>query len=1192
MSAQEFIAELERRGYLPARLMEKLRETITAADKPQSAKTLAKFLVQKQHLSQKQATEILGALVMRGIDPEATPGPEAVGNDLAGEVSFGPAAANEPQLKLNPVEQLAASDMVDENDEGSSIFAPYLTGKGTSQDTAPRARDEAEDELTLAPDEELDSRDAPEPQFDYRPVPPVRSAAASTPSKNAAGRRATEADANSSVMAEIDRVTAPRVPGLKNRKLSKKKSKPTKRKNQWDSPLMLLGGGGLALLLLCGATIWWLLNWESGDQQLKLARAAMDSGAYGQAIEQYEKFLAGSPRHPERSLARVQLAMLRVRQATEADDYAAALELAEKELGAIEDEEDFDEAHDELAALLPQIATGLAEKADQAGPGTEEADRLTELTNKAVALCSNEIYLPKPLRDETKLAIVRETLQRIERRQETHRALDEGLKTMRAAIEKGDTSAAYIAHRRLLREHPELSSDASLGEILKTTTSAEQAAIRFIKEERAVETNERPTPWRASLAVANRRVKAPAAAEGVGKATACLRVDGALYGLDVASGRLLWRRHVGYAADAWPILIESDVLVADDVHHELLRLDAATGRLKWRQAIGEPFSPPLVVANRGFIAAESGRLYVIDVPSGARRGYLQFAQPLRAAPAADRGGKRIYLTGDHSSLYTISLDDLTCLGVNYLGHAEGSIGVSPVAVMNKLAILENDGVETSRLRLMSLDDAGRFDGQEVERRLNGLATSPPHVAGRRMMVVTDRGQIEVYEVATADGEDALTVVATRAAAGPQSVIRHAAHTGRNFWVGDTRLTKYSILPTGNRLPVEEIENDFAGATFDHPLALFGETIVHVRRPKGRAGVTIAATDTAQGRTLWETDVAMPPAGPPVVDDAAKALTVANADGIVFRFDEAAIRSRVQDEPLAVQSKSAKLPALTEAIALGQGRAVFCAPDADQALLYNPALGQRSARWIKLESPLACAVTSMGDGFIAPLTIGQVFYLSAADGSSLATPFQPLLQPRTAWDYAPAGVVDEDSRRFVIADGREKIYLVAVVDRPQPHLETVAEADIDPYPIESAVVVMGDTAMAVAGGSHLVRFRLPTLERAGESNLPAPVVWGPFRVGDALLVATADEKLLAVSAAGEVTWQAPIEHGDLAGAPLALKDSVLLAYRKGVVERRAIADGKSLSTTDLQQPLAAGPIGFLGRFVLSANDGTLLVIDQP
>jgi hypothetical protein len=527
-----------------------------------------------------------------------------------------------------------------------------------------------------------------------------------------------------------------------------------------------------------------------------------------------------------------------------------------------------------------------------------------------------------------------------------------------------------------------------------------------------------------------------------------------------------------------------------------------------------------------------------------------------------------------------------------MGHAEGSIRVPPVLVLDKLAVLENDGVETSRLRLLALDAQGTVATEVADRRLTGSPTSAPLVAGRRMFLVTDRGQMEVYDIGSTNANQPLALIASRAATGKQPVARHAAVVGNHIWMGDTQLTKFAISPTGNRLPVESIESDFSGAIFDHPLVPAANRLIHVHRPKGRSGFVVAATDTAQGRVVWETQLAMPPAGAAIVDAPAKALAVANAEGFVFRFDEAAIRSRVQDQPLTAQSRPGNPPALSTAVNLGQGRAAFCAPGFDQVLLYDPAKGPQSPRWVKLASPLACAVAPMGNGFIAPLDVGQVFYLSATDGSSFATPFQPRVQPGNAMQFAPAGVIDAAQRRFVISDGREKIYLVAMADQPSPHLEAVAEGGAGPYPIQSRMIVLGDVAIGIGGESHVARFQLPSLEPAGVSNLSAPVVWGPFSAGDAVLLATADGQLVLISPTGEETWRAPLEHGILAGEPMVDNDSILIAFRNGVIERRAKSDGKPLGSVNVEHSLAAGPVNFSQRLVVTAADGTLLVVVKP
>jgi hypothetical protein len=222
----------------------------------------------------------------------------------------------------------------------------------------------------------------------------------------------------------------------------------------------------------------------------------------------------------------------------------------------------------------------------------------------------------------------------------------------------------------------------------------------------------------------------------------------------------------------------------------------------------------------------------------------------------------------------------------------------------------------------------------------------------------------------------------------------------------------------------------------------------------------------------------------------------------------------------------------------------------------------------------------------------VLYLSPANGSPLATAFQPLLEPGSKLHFTPPGVVDAAVRQFVISDGRDKIYLVALNNQPQPQLAAVAEAAVGPDPIVSPVFVLGDLAVAVTRHSRLVRFRLPSLEPAGETALSAPLAWGPYPVAAGLLFATAEGQLQLVTAEGRAVWTAPLEHGEPIGAPLVIDGSFFISYRRGVFERRSLADGQASAFRDVAHSLAAGPIQFLDRFLLTAHDGTLLVVDQP
>jgi outer membrane protein assembly factor BamB len=1159
MSAERLIDLIDERQLLNARLVEKLREKVAQSNETMSAAALAKFLVVKKHLASSQAAELVNEAVSFKPLPQPPaaedsdshrPGDSSIfGNEFA---EFAPASKEEEVFTLTPIDSgLDQEDSIPQLD--SSILSAPPIG-GIEQMTPEESFSQPASLLT---------------------EPEQRVAAPASPMRASRDR------------AKVSAIGTPQAtsPGLR---------KKSKKKNQWDSPMFLIGGGVLVLLLICGATVALILNRRGGDEKLAEARQYRDAGAFPAAITSYKEFVDGYSTDASWNDARMELLLVKLRQAVESGgDLLPALKIAQTELPALESDKSFDqqklaEARPELADILPRIATGLAAQAD-AATDPQVAQSIAQSAADALVLCRNAKYVSKELRNDAALGEVEAKLARVSRRQETRGDLAKGLDEIKAAITAGDPRAAYAAHRKLLEQHPELAADESLQAIIIEASAAELAGIKLVADEHAAETTERKTPWLAMLSTGNRQVIADAPATGVFPA----RIDGALDAFDVATGRLLWRRYVGFATGLPPVSVQESVLAFDTKHQELLCLAAQSGKLLWRQEIGEPVSAPLVVGEQVFVAAESGRLYVIELATGVRKGYLQFAQPLHTPPTVDRTGKRLYLTGDHSSIYSISLADLKCQGVFHLGHSSGSIRVPPVQILGRLAVLENDGVATSRLRILSLNEDGAVDKVETERRLQGLAASPPLVTGRRLIVVTDRGELDAYDLATTEGENALTQVATREATSREPLVRHVLLTQGAVWVGDNQLTKFAVLPTGNRLPVVTIDDSFVRSTFDHPMALFGSVLVHVRRVDGQAGVVVTAIDAESGRTLWKNELAVPPASTPIVDAANRTLALADVNGLVYRFDDAALRARVQDEPLSPATGASRGAKLTSGVDLGAGRAAFAAPgDGEQLVLYDPAAPRSPVRRSTMPSKVACSLTAFGGGVLVPLEVGQVFYLNPADGQPLAAPFQPRLTPGAKVLFQPAGQVGSNGRQFVISDGHEKIFLVELATDPQPHLQPIAEKSVGAFPIVSAVVVVGDTAFAASDGGQLTRFALPSLENLGQTALPGDVVWGPYPIGELLLVATAKGELVAVNGDGAIAWSDAMQEGELAGPPLAVDGGFLLAYRKGIVERRGTADGAVAARLDVEHPLAAGPVRLSDRVVLTSHDGTLLVVDMP
>src|SRR5690606_33536092 len=107
------------------------------------------------------------------------------------------------------------------------------------------------------------------------------------------------------------------------------------------------------------------------------------------------------------------------------------------------------------------------------------------------------------------------------------------------------------------------------------------------------------------------------------------------------------------------------------------------GSVKWRLPLDDTCAEPEVHGGRIYLSGMSGKLHVVDAESGRREGFVQFAQPLRSPPAIHAEKNVLYVAGEHSSLYSLRLDDHSSIGVHYSKHARNAVVAAPVIVLDK-----------------------------------------------------------------------------------------------------------------------------------------------------------------------------------------------------------------------------------------------------------------------------------------------------------------------------------------------------------------------------------------------------------------------------------------------------------------------------------------------------------------------------
>ncbi len=983
-----------------------------------------------------------------------------------------------------------------------------------------------------------------------------------------------------------------------------RKAKPGRRKNVWDSPLLLVGGGTLLLMLIVGGVLFLTLRRESGEKLLDPAHDDYHNGLYTQAIHKYDTFLEQYPNHPGASLARVRLGMAQMRQAVDSGaDWPNALATAKRSLGEIASEDDFKDAREELAAILPTIAQGLAGEARK-----EPTQELVDQANETLELIDK--YVLKSLQNKVVLDDIRASLAISVRELARSEELDQAVAGMESAIEDGKTAEAYRIRDALIKQYPDLLTSAKLAEATAAVSLAEKAAVRTVEEEKTAETGDPPSRVLARMAFARQSLSGTA--PGVKGRTVFGSLRGVVYALDAESGALLWRRETGPSANgrspAFPptpvtSAPESDVLLIDAGRRELVRAAARSGEVVWRHPVGLPLEThPVVARDQVLLAAragERGRLYWIDLQSGSSSRYAELPQPIRVTPTVDVRRGRVFLVAEHSNLYVLSLDEGTCEDVVYLGHEPGGITTPPAAVANLLLVAENDRVGGAQIRVLLIEqgEEGTTIRPVQQGELDGHVDTPPAIAGRRLVVVTDRGAVDVFEISGENPDQPLAKVAERGAEGPEDLVRFSLLAGGQLWLAGDGLSRFDVQTAMGHLAPKAVSSHDQGDVFLQAPVAMDQTLYHVRYRPGLPGALVSAVDMDAGKRIWQTQVGVPPAGEPVVEGGEKLVAV-NASGACYVVQVNGVKDLAIAGPpsafVELPESEEILRPFTEVVRMPKGVMVLCGRDMARAFALAPMAEPHGLVPLALPGPLSAPPIAAGDGLLAPCSTGQVSWIDPTSGEKLVEPFQPALEPGEVLHWRRPAAIEPQDKEFLVADGARRLYHVGVKETPRPHLHALATADLRSR-VVSPVAVLGKAAYAVDDGGRLLAFSIPDLKQAEVAWLKGRCDWGPAAVGQHVLLTTDAGRLLLLDDRGALVGEVPFSHGPLAGTPLSYEGGYLMASFNGAVWRVQKDAGGAWAETgcvELNLPLASGPVSAGGHLFVVGHDGTLLAIPAP
>jgi outer membrane protein assembly factor BamB len=679
-----------------------------------------------------------------------------------------------------------------------------------------------------------------------------------------------------------------------------------------------------------------------------------------------------------------------------------------------------------------------------------------------------------------------------------------------------------------------------------------------------------------------------------------VRAHGSILAFAAADGKLLWRRYVGYGQSHAPVAIDeggrTGVLLTDADALEIKRSESDTGKVLWRASIEEGFSQPVTHRDDIFVSTLSGRVISLDAETGEPRWATQIPQPLEQSPGVnDRPGK-LYLPGNHSNLYVLDKRNGKCSESYYLGHAAGTIAVPPLALQGgdggHVFVFENAGSDYALMHVLKVDASGEklSVAQPPFRLVGNVTVDPILVLGRRLIVLTDRAQIAVYDIEqTAATAEQVSLVAEQVASYDSPTNAQMAVGKNQVWVTGTRIGRYELQVSTGRVAREWVINE--GDAFIGKPQLINDALFHARVLRGTSGVRVTAADPKSGNPFWQTDVGVPvsmikpaPGG--------KSFHVVTAQAALFELDAASLADGATTAPIENPGGNGVAMRFEDPARIDDNRSVMLNQETGSQLsVYDATRDREKLRLITLSLPAGKASGSglvAGNGFFLPLDSGRIVLMNWQTGGQLGSPFQPPSTPTTVVKWSQPVTLPSDPDQVIIADDRKKIYRLRVGEQ----VRELASADLD-EPLLGPATIIGDTFLATTTGpaaDFLVARDAASLDAKTQRLLDGRVTWGPYAAGDMVLLRTDDGNLRGFNAACEPLFAVLLPDGRLVDGVAMTADATVVSGRAGWLLAVDPLTGRISGKADLSQPLSGPPLPIGKRLLVPGMEGVVYITE--
>ncbi len=952
-----------------------------------------------------------------------------------------------------------------------------------------------------------------------------------------------------------------------------------------SSPLVFGLGASFVALVLVGIALYGIIAKTAADRLYDQAVSNLDDGDYRTAIRGFDRFLKENPDDLRAGKAKVHRALAKVRQYTSpaGASWALALEAEEAMLASVSKLDAYRDSSTELDELVLKTGEQLADRARlSADPATlAQAESAVALHGKITGKAA-EAFLKKSRLNEklntARAAVLKQRI-RLER-----------LAAMDTALKNGSSTGVYAARDALVAAYADQAEDRELLSRMTAANALIRKAVMLDPSGRPGETEPHPDPLGPPTTLV---LRSPGPSPPTADAPLVFAIaDGMAHGIDGTTGAPVWQTPVGESSPfpPQPIAGQSAVLVVDARHDELVRLDSRTGTLTWRQTLGGPVTdPPLVLGNQVIQTTPSGRLLIIDLPTGALRATLDLKIPLARPAVSDESGRFLYVVADKDCLFVVGRDPIACVAVEYLGHSTGSVLCPPARVGRYLIVAENHQIRAGRWRVFLLDEEGTKLSAIQQIPIVGWTWGTPASSGSVLWASADRGGMSAYAVGAYGEKDPLRLIARsksdQDSSGPAFAL---SRSERELLVGSGRSGRYELDPERGTLEASWTLAE-AGPALAPP-QIAGPTLVLTQQSSEGPGVALWGVDPKTGVVNWRTILGAPWPLTPALTPDGKALTSLGLDARPLGLSSKMLRNGGFIEAPIPRPGSFRLPSLAFSRVVGESwTALIPSTGSTKCLVQS---GSTDVREVGLPAPIGARPIAWGPNLFLPGADGRAYLVDPTTGQMAAEPFIPPFDRNRPTRWVPPVALGAEA--VALADEAGTIRRIVRVRDPRPRLVVAAETSVgaaianEPSSTGDALVfaTIDGQARALAGRD---------LSPIGSWRLDAPLAIPPTTIDGRCYLTDSAGGVLALAKDGTKLWSVKLGKAGIAafsGPPAGLVTSVWFLGRDGSIEARDVASGDVNASNTLGVLPAGGPIAFEDRLAIPTGSGTLRLLNDP